>query len=216
MLADLLYGRQTANLSEIDYIVIDSHYRPMRYQIPRLPYYIIKSHENYNSSYKRVIHVLRHPADVFVSYYRYYSNGGNVGSQEEFAADWVNGRIWPGSWSNHVLSWLGPQGYLSRPQILQVKYEDIVADTGSQLERIAAFVGVSAERSRIDRICDDCSLDKMKIREDRGNRPSERASKYRFVGQGISGGWRSSADAAAIDIIRQYDGEIASHFGYSF
>ena len=176
----------------------------------------MKSHETYNPRYKRVIYVLRHPADVFVSYYRYLCNGNDVGTQAEFAADWVNGRIRPSSWSNHVLSWLGPQGYLSRPPTLQVKYEDIVADTGSHLERIAAFAGVSSERSRIDRICEDCSLDKMKIREDRGNRPSIKPGKYRFIDRGISGGWRSSADVGAIEIIRRCDGEVARQFGYSF
>jgi len=101
-------------MTEVHQLVPDIYALPGCASVPFAQQYLIKSHEPLRGSspygdYRRVIYLMRDPPDVMLSYHRFAAAVFNYrGDLSGFARDWVCGRLWPGSWQEHINSWLGP------------------------------------------------------------------------------------------------------------
>jgi hypothetical protein len=91
---------------------------------------VLKSHEPYDERYPRVIYLVRHPADVAVSYYHYLVKMRTIGSDFElarFVDSFVGGHLDEfGTWGDHVLGWLDARDGDER--FVLVRYEDLLAE----------------------------------------------------------------------------------------
>lgn len=129
---------------------------------------LIKSHESFNASYKRVIHVVRDPRDVCVSYYHYRGDilrefDRDTTSLNEFVDKFVAGSLDNyGTWGEHTNSWFAAEA----ADLLFLRYEDLLADTPRCFARICDFLGLEADSSEIVTAVENCSLERLRAKEE--------------------------------------------------
>jgi hypothetical protein len=150
---------------------------------------IIKSHEPYQAQFPRVIYIVRDPRDAYVSYFEYLRKKLPEGMT--FSAFLRQPSIYPCRWHEHVASWI------DKPSVkVLVKYEDMLSDCFSQMQRVLAIlphVQVSDEQLR--RAIDASSFSNMRKIEETKGRPfrteKDRETATTFVRKGIKGDWRN-------------------------
>lgn len=111
----------------------------------------------------RYIYVERNPRDVLISYFHFYrAYLGFHGSFDEFFGRFMDGRLQYGSWFDHVAGWRERSG---DPDLLIVRYEDLVRDRKASIQRIVDFLGWERDERWVDRAVIESSFDAMKRRE---------------------------------------------------
>ena len=143
ILAELMYGEVVANLAEIEKYIPDLHFALGKKDIIQSEFHIVKSHNPYNSRfnskiYKKVIYIIRDPRDVVISHFRYSKAHGYRNSFEDYIIDWVNGRIWPCSWQEHVHSWVGNSAENKNFNLCIIRYEDLLDDTYNNIRKLVS------------------------------------------------------------------------------
>jgi hypothetical protein len=111
----------------------------------------------------RYIYVERDVLDVLVSYFHFYrAYLGFTGSMSDFYSRFMDGRLQYGSWFDHLAGW---RRRASDPEVLIVRYEDLMHDRKGSIERIVDFLGWERDERWIDRAVIESSFDAMKRRE---------------------------------------------------
>lgn len=111
----------------------------------------------------RYIYIEREPLDVLLSYFHFYSAYlGFEGSLDDFYQRFMDGRLQYGSWFEHVAGW---RAYASDPNVMIIRYEDLLRDRKGSIERIVEFLGWEGDERWIDRAVIESSFDAMKRRE---------------------------------------------------
>jgi Sulfotransferase domain len=104
-----------------------------------------KSHDLRRPQYRRVVYLLRDGRDVMVSYRHYQRALFGVGD------DFLNfvspeTEFYPCHWAHHVEAWmLNPY----KAHMLVIKYEDLLSEPVTQLQRFCEFAGVSRETAHL-------------------------------------------------------------------
>ena len=154
----------------------------------------------------RYIYVERDGLDVLVSYFHFYrAYLGFEGSLDEFHQRFMDGRVQYGSWFEHVAGW---RERASDPDVLIVRYEDMLSDRKASIERMVEFLGWERDERCVDRAVIESSFDAMKRREsvfdhatalllERGVSPES------FLRAGESGRGRSELTDAQVREIRE-------------
>jgi hypothetical protein len=111
----------------------------------------------------RYIYVERNPKDVLTSYFHFYRDYlGFHGSFDDFYRRFMEGRLQYGSWFDHVAQW---RARSADPDVLIVRYEDLVSDRKASIRRMLEFLGWECDERSIDRAVIESSFDAMKRRE---------------------------------------------------
>jgi len=111
----------------------------------------------------RYIYVERDGLDVLTSYFHFYrAYLGFEGTLDDFYRRFMDGRLQYGSWFEHVAGW---RERASDPSILIVRYEDLLSDRKTSIERIVEFLGWECDERTVDRAVVESSFDAMKRRE---------------------------------------------------
>jgi hypothetical protein len=111
----------------------------------------------------RYIYVERDGLDVLVSYFHFYrSYLGFEGTLDDFYARFMDGRVQYGSWFEHVAGW---RERACDPDVLILRYEDLLSDRKASIERIVEFLGWARDERWVDRAVIESSFDAMKRRE---------------------------------------------------
>jgi hypothetical protein len=175
-----------------------------RFESPR----VFKSHlpREWLPDGARYIYVERNVQDVLVSYYHFYrAYLGFEGSMNDFYRRFMDGRVQYGSWYEHVAGW---RKHANDPDVLIVRYEDLLSDRKGSIERIVEFLGWERDERWIDRAIIESSFDAMKRREavfdhatalllERGVRPQS------FLRSGKSGGGETELSEAQSRELRE-------------
>ncbi len=115
-----------------------------------------------------------------------------------------------GSWSQHVLSWLdGP-----RPPPLLLRYEDMLADPPGQAARLAAHLGLAADRTAVAGAVAACRFDRLQAAEAAEGFVERPDKMARFFRQGRAGAWRSALTAGQAARIEADHGGVMARLGY--
>ncbi len=173
---------------------------------------IIKSHSQYNPSYKNVLYVLRDPRSVMVSYHQHLKSlMGYEGSLSELINDPTYG-IEP--WVKHLSGWMDGINPSIRFRIL--RYEDFKKDCHNELSRLALLLGFNLEEEMIEQIVDNCSFDNMrKLEEDSRSISFVRYDKnFRFVRRGSSSSWKEELKDSDVQRIESTASDLMKEFGY--
>lgn len=207
-------GREPRSLAELDTSVPDAHYRVLESQLMPAPRYVVKTHDVFRGQFQRAVYVVRNPLDALESHYRYIQKTDDPDLPiDRFARDAVCGRIWPGSWSEHVTSWTDHTDDTAH-DVSTIRYEDLVAHRSESVETLARALGwadLEAAHSALRRF----SVEKMKQLEATGNRAGlERHGANWFIRGGSRSDAREAIRIAAVkwrpEII-----EIATKHGYT-
>lgn len=111
----------------------------------------------------RYIYVERDGLDVLVSYFHFYrAYLGFEGTLDQFYDRFMSGRLQYGSWFEHVAEW---HQHAADPDVLIVKYEQLVESRKQSIEEMASFLGWDLDERTIDRAVIESSFDAMKRRE---------------------------------------------------
>jgi hypothetical protein len=164
---------------------------------------LIKTHEPYRKAYRRAIYLVRDGRDVALSFRKLRAVEGFAEEEsfDDFLTRFVGGDVGGfGSWQAHVISWL--QAADRNPDILVVRYEELIDDTVARLGDMARFLGVTVDDTRLREIVGNNRPAKMR------NRKSQYSDESMsiIVGEGTYNGWRarySEAELAIVEPIMQ-------------
>ena len=119
----------------------------------------------------RYIYVYRNAKDVCVSFFHHLSNQiGDGGLCEElnihqFIVDWSTGELPYGSWIRHLRNWfdkIEKNKIDNNNDILLVKYEDLINDFSTQLQKISVFLDQNLTEIRLNELTTQLSFEEMK------------------------------------------------------
>jgi len=182
---------------------------------------LFKSHEYFDPRYGRTIYFVRDPRDVAVSVY-YYSLKRIVIADslsiDDFIPRFLRGEYFVdfGTWEEHVQSWYSTRR--SKPGFLWVKYEDLLANPGDELGKIAAALQVRATAEAITRAVELSSAANMRSLEQKHASDWKLTRGTRqdipFVRAATSGGWREKLSPASVQAIELAWGTTMQELGY--
>ena len=217
MLAELLYGQSGKTLTDLNFFIPDIHFPPLR--VIKADTHIVKSHFPFSygldsSKYKKVIYIIRNPKDVAGSYYRYLGYHGYQGDFSKFLEDWLAGRIWPSSWREHIVSWIGIGSDKIPVDLCLIKYEDLISDTIGQINRVVTFLGIMKDKETIIKAIETASPDNMRKKEQMRIRTREGDPGMKFIGEAKSGSWKNKLTKDQALMIEECLSKEMKEFGY--
>ena len=130
------------------------------YQYP--PCRFIKSHATWNSNYKYIIYLVRHPVPVMKSYYRmlHELNSNPYDNFHDFCCSKSHGAP---AWRSHIRSWLTGSTVSNRLHLL--RYENLQASPESEINAINSNLGWHLSGESIRQAVTDSEMEKMKHSE---------------------------------------------------
>jgi hypothetical protein len=219
LIANLLHPEEPADFGNIDQLVPESE-GLTRNQLARVGRpRIMKSHEYFDARFRKVIYIVRDPRDVAVSQFHFLRKRRRIGddySIEQFVTRFVAGETCDyGSWGTNVASWLVTRQ--NSPGFLLLRYEDMVAQTGAELTRIAAFLEMRATPDQVARAVERSSADQMRKMEGANATASVTKNTRRdvpFVRAAKAGGWRTGLPEATVAQLEASWGRLMVYLGY--
>ena len=146
--------------------------RDVQFSTPR----VVKTHQRFHrrfgaendALYRKSIYVVRNVFDVVKSYFHYQRKRGSIGDKDfdTFAREMIFGIYVHGAWQEHVMSWYGVNQFYG--EVLFVRYEDLLQNAVTEIERMAVFLDKEQTLERYQEIAHSSSIDKMRLAEQNG------------------------------------------------
>jgi Sulfotransferase domain len=222
LVANLIHPNLEVRLSNIERLVPDTCNQSSRAlkRVPRPRF--IKSHQYFDHRYKKIIHVVRDPRDVVISYYHFQRKYRHIADNyplERYVDDFLHGRLgsdeW-GTWNENVASWMMTRG--DDPGFLALRYEDMILDPHREVSRIAEFLRVEITPARLDQVIALSSGDHLKKLEkqeaDVWVGTKGRRQDIPMIRLATSGAWRTDLPAECVAKIEAAWGKIMTAVGY--
>ncbi|KAJ4934389.1 hypothetical protein JOQ06_007185 [Pogonophryne albipinna] len=142
----------------------------------------------------RMVYVARNAKDNMVSYFHF--DRMNLAQPEP--GDWSNffqrfmeGKVVFGSWYDHVNDWWKKKE--SYPKIHYMFYEDMIEDTGREIDKLCSFLGLSPSAEDKMKVTGGVQFDNMK-KDDMANYSTNPVMDFKispFMRKGKVGDWKN-------------------------
>jgi hypothetical protein len=189
---------------------------------------LLKSHEVFDPRYPWIIHVVRDPRDVAVSFYHHHIKAGNIPDGyniDEFIPRFIAGEFDStcGTWADHVMSWLAMRQ--GKNNFLLLRYEDLKENTPRELLKVgrflqrAGFHHVETSAERLARAVELSSPERMRELEKQQGHHHVQLKRTRqdkpFIRNAKTGAWREDLSAKSVALIESAWGDVMQHLGYA-
>ena len=222
LIANLLFGGQPVSFANIELLIPDAEAQSSRYMKRIRGPRVIKSHQYFDHRYPKVLYVTRDPRDVAVSYYNFSRKYRHIADDcplEHYVHGFVTGTLlssgW-GTWAENVGTWVTARN--GRPTFLLLRYEDLIADTQTELAKAARFFGVDASPGELNRAIENSSADHLRELEKKEGgawvTTKNKRSDIPFIGSAAAGKWKSVLPGAAVEEIESAWGNTMAQLGY--
>ena len=183
---------------------------------------IVHTHLKYNmlpleisQNKGKVIHVMRNPADVAVSYYHFALKnvlmGPFTGTWNAFFEAYMAGRVGLGKWDEHVANWLK---YRGESNVLFIKYEDFLREPKKMISKIAKFFDKMLTDDKIKQVTEIISFQTMKSNPKLN--PTHETVKGDILRKGIIGDWLNYFTPEQKDKLDQMYNKFTAETGEEF
>uniref|UniRef100_A0A8C5QSU1 Sulfotransferase n=1 Tax=Leptobrachium leishanense TaxID=445787 RepID=A0A8C5QSU1_9ANUR len=143
----------------------------------------------------KVIYVVRNPKDVAASFYHFYNIFVHLkkpANFDEFMERFLAGDVVAGLWFDHVQGWYSHKDEFN---VLFLKYEDMIMDLCSIVQKICKFLGRELDETTLNTVVEKASFKNMKMdtRANGEHLPGQffNENKARFMRKGTIGDWKN-------------------------
>ncbi|XP_030232738.1 cytosolic sulfotransferase 3 isoform X2 [Gadus morhua] len=142
----------------------------------------------------RVVYVARNAKDNAVSYFHFNrmdSVQPEPGDWNSFLQNYMEGQMAFGSWFDHVTGWW--ERKQSHPKLHYMLFEDMVEDTGREIDKLCSFLGLTSTAAEKEQIRRQSQFDNMK-KDDMANYSSAIVMDFKispFMRKGKVGDWKN-------------------------
>lgn len=167
-----------------------------------------------------VVYIIRHPLDVAVSL-AFHDGHEDMARSVAMLCDpeaffsgaksmQLHQRL--GSWSQHVQSWVDQREI----PVLVVRYEDMLADPGSALQRVLTFTrpDLPIDPARIDQAVEHASFEALQAAESAVPFRETPPKARRFFRSGKAGEWQKHLSTAQVKQMIDCHGAMMERFDY--
>jgi hypothetical protein len=220
LIANLVHPDKHPDFSNINQIIPEPEAASTRAlaKIPRPR--ILKSHEYFDPRYRKIIYIVRDPRDVVLSQYHFHIKRGRIDesySIEQFVDRFIAGETSTyASWGENVAGWLATR--YNTPGFLLLRYEDMLANTVTELRKIADLLGIEADGQRLSVAVEQSSAERMRELEKKHSRNWYLTKNTRqdipFVRTAKSGNWRSALPGSTLESIENAWGPLMRWLKY--
>ena len=169
---------------------------------------IIKSHFPYDPRYRNVIHLVRDPRDVILSYYHYTKGLPRFFFTEipdklrlpRFVDLFLDGMVWPCEYGFHYRSYKNQAASIN---YLQIHYEDLINNPLEEYSRLIEFIGLKLNETEIVDIARHTSFTNMSklFTPATALQGKVNPMKEHVLRKGVTGGYKNVLKSAALDRI---------------
>ncbi|CAJ1084940.1 cytosolic sulfotransferase 3-like [Xyrichtys novacula] len=210
-LLDLLYFRQTAQERQASVPIYDrvpfleiihpclESGKDLADKLPTSPR-LIKTHfpvqfvpKSFWEQNSRLVYVARNAKDNMVSYFHF----DRMNKVQPWPGDWNNyfqrfldGKMVFGSWYDHVSGWWEKKK--TCPNIHYMFYEDLIEDTGREIDKLCSFLGLSPSAEEKEKLASGVQFDNMK-KDSMANYSTNPVMDFKispFMRKGKVGDWK--------------------------
>jgi len=220
LLANLLHPNETVGFANINRLLPAPGVLSKRFlrSLPRPR--ILKSHETFDVRFRKVIYLVRDPRDVAVSEYHFDLKKRYIEPDvtlEQFVKRFIAGETSSyGSWWEHAAGWIATRQ--GNPNFLLVRYEDLLSDSVGETGKIAEFLGIKADRERLQAAVERSSADRMRKLEkqeaDQWTGTKNTRKEIPFVRAAKSGGWKETLPEYCVEEIEVAWSPLLNFLGY--
>ena len=220
LIANLIH-QQDVSFLNIEQLVPDIYVCSQRFLLGIQPPRLLKSHQPFDPSYRKVIYIVRDPRDVALSMYHWQLKRRRLEDEypiKEFITRFIAGEYEPGagSWGQNVGSWLAARG--ATAGFLLLRYEDIMQNCVQELGRIAAFLGLERSAAQMTLADKLSSADRMRELERQQSKMWKTTQNTRqdkaFVRSARMASWKDELPTASIAEIEKAWGTLMRILGY--
>ena len=128
---------------------------------------IIRTHFPFDPRYRRIIHLMRDPRDVIVSYFHYSKSLPRLFSEPvptqlklpRFVDLFLRGKVWPGNIQTHSSSYTDAA---NNSEYTCIRYESLLGDPQQEYRRLLEAAGIAFPADRIDALIGHTSFSSMR------------------------------------------------------
>ncbi|CAL8325292.1 unnamed protein product [Merluccius merluccius] len=142
----------------------------------------------------RVVYVARNAKDNAVSYFHFDRMNlaqPEPGDWNSFLQRFMDGKMVFGSWYDHVTGWW--ERKQSHPKLHYMFFEDMVEDTGREIDKLCSFLGSTSTGEEKEKIRHLVQFDNMK-KDDMANYSTVKVMDFKispFMRKGKVGDWKN-------------------------